>query len=212
MRDKTYTVQADLKVERVEGGESAFGGDEAEVVQRLVATRVQRAWCQYQSGAGGGCHHCCQLLQLVRLLQLTEHELETWNPMLPTSVACKWILKNCGGRRGDSDIFHRKPVAEVAHTLRTLRDPKRKTLTGGEKEPAHTKGVVAMDRRNEYSSHPDHGKWAGRRQHFDEGISYSATQWAKLSRFVDGERVRKGREDTRMAVDFLRPMVRPESP
>ena len=36
---------------------------------------------------GGGCHHVCQLLQLARLLQLTEVELSQWNPLSPNSVA-----------------------------------------------------------------------------------------------------------------------------
>lgn len=79
MRDKTYLVQADLNVERVDDVRPALESDEEGVVQRLVATGVQRAWCECQSGAGGGCHHCCQLLQLVRLLQLTERDLETWD-------------------------------------------------------------------------------------------------------------------------------------
>lgn len=137
-------VKADVCVERVEwdssegdpdhesAGDSSHGGRSTGALVRLVATSVIAASCQCQSGAGGGCHHVCQLLQLVRLLQLTERELLTWDPASPTSVACRWILNNCGGGRGsEDDVFRNKPLTLVAEEIRKLRDPKRVPLPGG---------------------------------------------------------------------------------
>ena len=95
MRDVQYEVAAALGVEKVDeidntnNVDDSEGGVEVDTC-RYVATRVIRAPCTCQAGAGGGCHHMCQLLQLTRLLQLTEVELEYWNPKSPTSVACQW--------------------------------------------------------------------------------------------------------------------------
>lgn len=223
MRDKEYLVQADVRVERVDvvaqhpdvnegDSTSSDGRSDDDIRRRLVATCVEAAWCQCQSGAGGGCHHVCQLLQLVRLLQLTEHELETWDPDSPTSVACQWILRHCGGGRNtEFDIFNGATVREVVGELRTLRDPKRVPFGGGGDDVPSTRGVVAMDRRTEFSSHPDHGKWASAREDFDGGESMSHAQWDMLSRFIDGERVPGAGGSPSLAVDVLRPRLRRES-
>lgn len=155
----------------------------------------------------------CMALHLVRLLQLTEHELEAWDPKSPTSVACQWILENCRGRRGtEFDVFKGATVKDIAVKLRQLRDPKRAPLEGGVGEEVKTQGVVAMDRRGEFSSHPNYGRWASARQHFDEGKSLSRAQWDLLSTFVDEERVADKGGDESMAVDALQPRVRPHSP
>lgn len=96
-----------------------------------MATAVIAAWCQCRSGTAGGCHHVSQLLQLARLLELSENELEMWDPDSPTSVACKWMLKHCRAKRGtESDIFRHATGNQVAVALRQVRDPKRVTLGG----------------------------------------------------------------------------------
>lgn len=219
MHDVEYKVQAAVRVERVdmlpeepEDGVSSDNNSDAAPTTRLVATDVIAAWCECQSGRGGGCHHVCQILQLTRLLSLTDAQLKMWNPDSPTSRACKWIRQNCGVRRGtESDFFHLAPLIDIAVYLRQLRDPKKVALAGGEDEAAKTAGVVAMDRRRDFSSHPDHGVWAEAHGHFQEGKSLSRRQWDLLSKFVDGERVRDKRGTT-MAVDVLPPRVRPGSP
>lgn len=71
-----------------------------------------------------------------------------------------------------------------------------------------TAGVVAMDRRSDFSSHPDHGSWTGARQHFDDGKTLSHAQWDALSTFVDGERVTDDEGNDSMAVDVLLPRLR----
>lgn len=119
MKDVEYLVKADVRVERVDVVSGPSGGGESDgseaTARRLVATAVVAAWCECTSGAAGGCHHVCQALHLARLLRLTEHELETWDPESPTSRACQWILEHCGGRRGtEFDIFHRATVKEIA--------------------------------------------------------------------------------------------------
>lgn len=222
--DKVYLVQADINVERVNVASPGcdvihpsdyISTDEVaskEPKVRLVATAVLAAWCQCQSGAGGGCHHCCQLLHLLRLLQLTERELETCNPDSPTSVACQWILRHHGGRGTEFDQFHLKTLAEVAAVVRTLRDPKRVPFTGGVGEEPKTKGVVAMDRRADFSSHPDHGEWADARQHFDEGKTINREEWDLLKTFADGERVETEWGGDRVALDVLPTRIRPDSP
>ena len=214
MRKVQYEVNAAIQVGRglaTKGSNAPEEGDDGGEY-RLVATKVIFASCECQSGAGGGCHHVCQLLQLTRLLTLTEDELRTWNPHTPTSVACRWILQHCGARRNaEHNIWHRKPVAEIIRGLRVLRDPKNHPFSGAVDEQAQTRGVVAMDRVNDYSAHPDHGKWSRAKKHFDEGKTLSHSAWEKLQVFIDGERD-WGANDTRVAIDLLPPKLRPDSP
>ena len=118
-------------------------------------------------GGRGGVAITCQLLQLTRLLQLTEVELDFWNPKSPTSVACQWVLKNCGaGRNKEENILHCLPMDKIATTLRTLRDPKVNQFWGV--EAVKTQGVVALNRADGYSAHPDFGAWAEAKSLFDK--------------------------------------------
>lgn len=191
MRTKDYEATAAIEVERVdEIGDEARpeGGDEV-CCTRVVATRVAAASCSCQGGSGGGCIHVCEMLQLTRLLQLTEVELSTWNPKSPTSVACRWILKNCGaGRDKDHNIMLGVPVTGVAKHLRQLRDPKKHALLGGVDEAVHTRGVVAMDRANDYTSHPQKGVWSDTLSHVRKGKSLSHEKWGLLEDFIDVQR------------------------
>lgn len=192
-------------------------GDEADTC-RYVATKVVVASCECQSGAGGGCHHVCQLLQLTRLLQLTEVELATWNPKSPTSVACHWVLKHCGaGRSKEHNIMHRVPMQKIAQNMRTLRDPKKHPFTGGEDEAVETRGVVAMDRAGEYSAHPDYGVWADKKRRYETGDTLSQSAYKKFAKFVDSQRKEYKRETSlgvtlesiksKVCIDVLPPRV-----
>lgn len=192
MRDVQYEVSAALEVEKVDEVDNTGNIDDSEGVVdadtcRYVATKVIRASCTCQSGAGGGCHHVCQLLQLTRLLQLTEIELGSWNPKSPTSVACQWVLKNCGaGRNREQNIMHCEPMEDIARSLRTLRDPKTHPFMGG--EPVKTRGVVAINRADDYSSHPDFGVWAEPKRIFDQGGPHNQLECVRLKKLVDGQR------------------------
>ena len=85
------------------------------------------------------------------------------------------------------------------------------SLGVGDPDVPKTRGVVAMDRRNDFSSHPSYGAWADTDRHFQEGASLSRRQWELLSEFVDGERVEDRRGDDRIALDVLPPRLRPDS-
>lgn len=124
----------------------------------------------------------------------------------------QWILRHCeGGRNTEFDMFNGATVREVVGELRTLRDPKRVPFEGGGDDVPNTRGVVAMDRRTEFGSHPDHGKWASAREDFDDGESMSHAQWDMMSRFIDGERDPGAAGNTSLAVDVLSPRLRRES-
>lgn len=197
MRGKEYDVIAALAVERVDSIDNTDGEEHGEEVDkcRHVATKVVRAYCECRAGAGGGCHHVAQLLQLTRLLQLTELELSQWNPKSPTSVACRWVLTHCGaGRDKQRNIMHCKPMENVVKSMRMLRDPKKHPFKGGVDESVHTRGVVAMDRADDYNAHPDLGMYSGPRRTFNQGATISKAQVAKLNKFIDGERKEFKRE------------------
>lgn len=194
MKDVQYEVTVALEVEKVAEIDNTDNIDDSEIGVE-IDTEVVRASCACQSGAGGGCHHVCQLLQLTRLLQLTENELDTWNPKSPTSVACKWVLSHCGaGRDKDHNIFHRKPMQTIAQDLRTLRDPKKHPFrgsvheAGSVDEPVESRRVVAMDRGEAYSPHPDFDVWAESKIIFDQGGPHSRIEHGHLMTFVDGQR------------------------
>ena len=218
MREVSYKVKADVRVERVDTLSEDLGGssdhDARDVnARRLVAIAVVWALCECQSGSTGGCHHVCEMLQLARLLAFTDAEMEMWDPDSSTSRACQWIRQTCGAKRGtETDFFHHAPVSDIALTLWQLRDPKKVAIGVADGGVAKTAGLVSIDRRREFSSHPDHGVWAESHRHFREGKSYSQMQWELPSKFVDGERVSDERGDTRMAVDVLPPKVRSDSP
>ena len=67
MRDVQYEVAAALEVEKVDeidntnNVDDSEGGVEVDTC-RYVATKVIRASCTCQAGAGGCCHHVCHLL------------------------------------------------------------------------------------------------------------------------------------------------------
>ena len=128
----------------------------------------------------------CQLIQLARLLQLTEVELNFWDPTSPTSVACQWVRKNCGaGRNKAKHILHSLPMDKTATTLRTLRDPKVHQFRGV--EAVKPQGVVALNRADGYSAHPDFGVWAEAKSRSDKGGHHNQLERARLSEFVDGK-------------------------
>lgn len=188
MRPLEYEISAALEVERVLEVDNTGGSEGGQAVDtaRYVATQVVHASCGCHSGAGAGCHHVCQLLQLTRLLQLAEVELSQWNPLSPTSVACKWILDHCGaGRDKNLNVLHRLPLGKIAQSMRTLRDPKKHPFEGCAEDFVETRGVVAMNRADEYNPHPGVGKWTERQSKFAEGATFTQAQQAKFASFLD---------------------------
>lgn len=56
-------------------GNGGYEDTPADERSRLVATENVDAFCTCLVGLPGGCHHVCQLLQVVRLLQMAAREL-----------------------------------------------------------------------------------------------------------------------------------------
>ena len=75
---------------------------------------------------------------------------------------------------------------KIATTLRTLRDPKAHQVRGF--EAVKTRGVVALNRADGYSAHPDFGAWAKANSLFDKGGHHNQFEQARLSKFLDGQR------------------------
>ena len=195
MRNDVYLTHVLLAVHQLGGeedGERATQDDgecsdesESDTGERLMATTVQNANCQCMAGAQGGCHHVCMLLQLVRLLQMSSRELMSHNPETPTGRACKWILNHCRGGRGASDKeWHFLPLWRMVDRLREVRDPKRQCLGLGQQKAASTRGVVAINRKSALNPHPDGGRWAESRKHFDEGVTISTKQADHVEEFI----------------------------
>lgn len=203
MRAGVYQVYAVVKVGKLyddgiddayaEDGDSDCDSDEDLIPDpidgerpRLVATQVVDAFCTCQAGLPGACHHVCQLLQVVRLLQMTARELRAWDPETVTGRACAWLLKNArAGRDPTDNVFWRMQLSQIGSELRTLRDPKKQQ--NGSEQPAHTKGVVVGDRSQDFNPHPSGGVWAEREEHFNKGVTMSRRKWNKFDAFIKKE-------------------------
>lgn len=158
---------------------------------RLVATRVVDAYCTCQSGLPGACHHVCQLLQVVRLLQMTARQLRAWDPETVTGRACEWLLKNSrAGRDPTDNVFWLKQLPEIGSLLRTLRDPKKQQ--NGSDTPAHTAGVVVGNRSQDFNPHPSGGVWAEREENFNKADTITRSKLDKFNVFIN--RSRRGEE------------------
>ena len=212
MRVGTYDVYAMVRVARMYdyGEEKSDNRGECDAHRddrlRLVATEVVDAFCTCLVGLPGGCHHVCQLLQLVRLLQMTTIELCQWDPETVTGRACEWMLKHCkGGRDPAHNIFSRMRLPQMAKELRTLRDPNRQGVGSDDDEPAPTRGVVVGDRSQDFNPHPGGGVWLRQKTHFDEGITLSRRKWDCLRAFIDGER--GGGRGQERAIDMNPPIL-----
>lgn len=183
MREEMYKAHVALAVQSLEPRVGCATGADDEIPDdlaaadsvRLVATRVERAFCQCTAGRGGGCHHVAMLLQLVRLLRMTDRELSDHDKESVTGRSCQWILDHCrGGRMAELNIWWRLPIGQITHGLRPLRNPKGRRLAFDTSTPCGTRGVVQIDREESYcpfSCEARHARW---REHFYEGRTISA--------------------------------------
>lgn len=70
------TAEGAWRMEDDRGNEDPSTGERP----RLVAKEVIDAFCTCQAGRAGGCHHVSQLVQVMRLLQMSATELRAWEP------------------------------------------------------------------------------------------------------------------------------------
>lgn len=221
MKAGEYKVYAMVRVIRLhddssDGGVGA-GDDEADGYiaaeqGRLTASDVIDAYCTCQSGFAGRCHHVCQLLQVVRLLQLSAADLQNWNPQTVTGRACAWIqVQSNAGRDPEENVFCKKTAGQIGKLLCALRDPKNKDLGAEDDEPAHTGGVVAVDRSGGYSAHPTGGMWEASREQFNKGRSWTRTQWEQLIHTYVGRHFRGDHGARRVGMDCNLPRCRDDS-
>lgn len=185
---------------------------------RLVATRVLSAYCECKSGADGLCHHIAMTLQLTRLLQMSEREIDEFLPPTVTSVQCQWILNHIkGGREAETNMWWGRTLTDVAAEYCTMRDPKGQEFGLDMETRLGTQGVVQGDRAA-FNPHPALGDWALARSHFDKGTTISSSQYADFGVFFDAVKASKKRErrggdqsadrEVPLAVDVLPPLVR----
>lgn len=194
MRSGMYDVYAMVKVAKLydnddtytegdESDEDPISGELSGERPRLVATKVVDAYCTCQSGLPGTCNHVCQLLQVVRMLQMTARELRAWDPETVTGRACEWLLKNSkAGRDPKDNAFWSLQLPEIARELRTIRDPKKQKNRS--EEPVHTQGVVVGDRSQEFNPHPRGGVWCEQEARFNEGATLRRSKWDKIQNFL----------------------------
>lgn len=145
---------------------------------RLVAADITDAFCTCLAGLPGGCHQVCQLLQVVRLLQMTPRELHGWNPQTVTGRACEWLLKDSkGGSDPARNSFSRMWLTQIAKELITVRGPTRQGVGSEDDEPAPTRGVVVGDRSQDFNPHPEGDVWCHQQKHFEEGVTLRSRDW-----------------------------------
>lgn len=236
MEQVAYNVHVRLEVMRVDreplvatpGLDPDAGGTDEDVngvpapAARMVVTRVLAAYCDCKAGADSQCHHIAMLLQLTRLLQMSESEIRGLNPLTSTGRTCQWILNHCkGGRAASTNIWWGRTMPEIHSEYSKMRDPRRKGLGVALETTTHTAGVVQGSRSTDYSPHPHLGPYAEQRQHFDEGTSISHTQQEAFGKCFASVREAKRIFNRRqrslswivpLATDVIPPYVREEEP
>ena len=126
-------------------GNGGYEDTPADERSRLVATENV-----------GGCHHVFQLLQVVRLLQMTARELSEFDLDTVTGRACMWLLKHSNsGRDPAHNMFFRMRLPQIAQDMRNLRDLQRPEVGSDDEESASTRGIVAEDRSQGFNLHPE---------------------------------------------------------
>lgn len=119
----------------------------------MLAVKVEIASCSCFTGAGGVCHHICMLLQLVRLLRMTAHDLSANDMTEVTSRQCQWRLNHCRGGRGPEDnMWLELKVPKMVPTLAGIPQPiRRQKQKLSVEDKLHKRGTVHPNRQNDFN-------------------------------------------------------------
>ena len=137
MHDRFYFCIARLLVvntgENKEQEERSSGGGgqehESRISQqaRLVTVSILHAVCGCKSGLSGNCHHVQALLQLVRVLSLSDFEQTQREALTCTGAVCTWLWDHQRGGKEHS-IFWGQRLGDIPSLMGGAKNPRNQPL------------------------------------------------------------------------------------